>query len=519
MTDPLGPAAHPPFGDTLARLLLDRAACTPDRVLLIWEDSAITTAEIAQAALALATLVRGHGIDAGDTVLTMVEPGPSGIALYLGLALAGAVWVPQAPDARGPSLAHVLAVARPDLVLAHPEAMPHLAAADPTGTARVLPFEGRAWPLAPASMDPASMDPIAPEPGGPDSLHAILFTSGTTGPPKGVRVTDRMLMASAAGCAEASLCDPEDVFLMWEPMHHIGGPQLLAMALVHGPRLVVVPRFSASRFWPLVRQHGVTKLHYLGGILDILLKAPPRPDDARHPIRLAFGGGARPETRRAIRTRFRIPIREVFGMTEASSFTSVDARGTDASIGQVLPWMKAALVDADGAPVAPGAVGEIAVKPRFPGLLTQGYLSDPEATARLLRDGWLYTGDMGRRDAEGNLYFLGRKTDSLRRRGENISAWEVETALARHPDIAETAVVGVPAAIGESDILCFVLMRDGIALDAADLAAWCQQNLPRSHVPRYWKQVEGFDRTPSQRILKTRLDRDPGSAIDIGDPR
>ena len=313
----------------------------------------------------------------------------------------------------------------------------------------------------------------------------------------------------------ASKCDPGDAFLMWEPMHHIGGPQLVIMALVHGARLVVVKRFSASRFWPLVRSEGVNKLHYLGGILEILLKSETRNNEQDHPIVLAFGGGARPETRRDFIQRFSIPIREVFGMTEASSFTTVDVRETEDSIGQVLPWMDADVVAEDGQRVGDNVVGELIVRPRYPGLLTPGYLEDPETTARLFRGEWLCTGDLARRDGQGNYYFLGRKTDSLRRRGENISAWEVETALSAHPDIAETAIVGVHSEIGEADILCFVLMREGRPFDAAAIANWSREHLPRHHVPRYWKPVVHFERTPSQRIKKASLDHGLSDAIDL----
>lgn len=510
VTDVPDAFAVPPFGGTLAALLRDRAERRPDDVLLTWQEEAITVAEIEDAARSLARMLRRRGVGSGDRVLTLVDPGPNYVALFMALALVGAVWVPQAPDAQGPSLAHVLSVVRPVLVIAAPGSVGNLLVAG-AEEAGILEFDGWNWP------DHVRDEPFEPALSEPDSVGAVLFTSGTTGPPKGVIVTERMLLASAAGCAFASKCERGDVFLMWEPMHHIGGPQLFVMALIHAARLVVIKRFSASGFWPTVRDEGVTKLHYLGGILEILLKAAVRPDDRDHPIGLAFGGGCRSETRRDFKERFGIPVREVFGMTEASSFTTVDDRGTPSSIGQVLPWMEVALVGEDCNPVSEGAVGEIAVRPRVPGLLTPGYLGDAAATARLRRGDWLHTGDLGRRDGDGNYFFLGRKTDSLRRRGENISAWEVETALAAHADVAETAILGVPSEIGEADILCLVLMREGAGYDPSALAEWCRKNLPRNQVPRYWKEVAKFERTPSQRIRKDRLNADLTDAADTGD--
>jgi crotonobetaine/carnitine-CoA ligase len=496
----------PPFAATAGTLLLAEARREPGRVLLIHEGAEITVAALAAAALEAAEALQARGLRRGEAVVTMLDPGPAHIAQVLGIALAGALWVPLAPDARGPALAHALGVARPVLVVAAPTAAPRLAEAGyPSGAPRAL-LDGRG-PVAPAPRDLSR----AEAPGDPDAARAVLFTSGTTGPPKGVIVTERMLMASAAGCALASDCRPGDGFLMWEPMHHIGGPQLLLMALACRARLVVVPRFSASRFWADVRRHGVTKLHYLGGILEILLKAPPSPQDRDHPVTLGFGGGCRPETGRAFEARFGVPLREVYGMTEASSFTTVNLAGAEGSVGQPVPWLSVDLAGDDP------ASGEFVVEARVPGLLTPGYLGNPGATARLLRNGRLHSGDFGRRDAAGNFYFAGRMTDSLRHRGQNVSAWEVETALAAHPDIAETAVVGVPAEIGEHDILCHVLMRDGAPFDAAALAAWSRANLPRHQVPRYWKQATGFARTPSQRIRKDLLDSDLADACDVAD--
>ncbi|HIC64746.1 MAG TPA: AMP-dependent synthetase, partial [Paracoccus sp.] len=199
------------------------------------------------------------------------------------------------------------------------------------------------------------------------------------------------------------------------------------------------------------------------------------------------------------------------------SFATINLDGTEGAIGAPVPWFDVELHDASGHVLDGAATGQIVVRERQAGLLTPGYLGDPQASAKLLKDGRLFTGDLARRDRDGHLYFLGRTTDSLRRRGENISAWEVETALAAHPDIAEIAVTGVPSQIGDHDILCHVLLREGVEYDPAALAAWSRENLPRPHVPRYWKRVERFERTPSQRIRKGLLDRDITRAFDLGD--
>jgi crotonobetaine/carnitine-CoA ligase len=194
-------------------------------------------------------------------------------------------------------------------------------------------------------------------------------------------------------------------------------------------------------------------------------------------------------------------------MTESSSFTTCNDNGTHGSVGRPMPWFEVALIDPEGRPVAQGERGEIVVRARDPLALTRGYLDNPEATARTLRDGALHTGDHGSFDAEGNLFFHGRMTDSARIRGENVAAWEVESIAAQHPSVADCAMLGVAAEIGEQEIKLFVQPRDGETLDAPALAAWLSTRLARHQLPRYIAIVPGFERTPSQRIMKHRLSR------------
>lgn len=499
---------QPPFGVTVRALLAQAEA--DDRPVLVAGGETILASELARHARAVAARLLVDGVRPGDRVATALGNGPNHCAIALGAALAGAVWTPVSPDARGPSLVHMLNLTRPRIAFATRQSAALLSEAGYESGA----IETDGWTL------PERTDPVrfAAHSSSPDDVRAILFTSGTSGPPKGVQVTERMLAASAAGCALACDCRDGDAFLMWEPLHHIGGIQILLMALARRVTLVAVERFSASRFWDQVRNHRINKLHYLGGILEILLKAAPSPSDRNHPVELAFGGGCRPEIWKAFQSRFGIPIREVYGMTEASSFTTVNVSGVVGSVGTPVPWLDASICGGSGEELAAGEQGEIVVSASHPGLLTPGYLDNPAATAKLLRGGRLFTGDLGRRDAEGNFHFIGRTTDSLRRRGENISAWEVETALAANPDIAETAVVGVEAEIGEHEILCYVVMRDGRPFDPQTLAAWARSAMPGHHVPRYWKQVDGFERTPSQRIRKDLLARSAEGAADT-DPR
>lgn len=305
-----------------------------------------------------------------------------------------------------------------------------------------------------------------------------------------------------------------DVMFMWEPLYHIGGAQMVVVPLLKRAVLHLVPRFSASRFWDEVIAAGATHLHYLGGILQILLKQQPSAKERAHGVRVAWGGGAPAEIWDAVRDRFGVELRECYGMTEASSFSTANRNGTHGAVGTAMPWFEVTLRGPDGGPVPQGERGEIIVSARDPLALTQGYLDNPEATAKALRGGALHTGDSGSFDTEENLFFHGRMSDSARVRGENVGAWEVESVAAQHPDIADCAMIGVAAEVGEQEIKLFVQPKPGVSLDAAAVSAWLDTRLARHQRPRYIAVVEGFERTPSQRIMKHRLSRGTDDAWD-----
>lgn len=363
--------------------------------------------------------------------------------------------------------------------------------------------------VAKADLNPPSTRPVL------DNLRCVAFTSGTTGPPKGVLMTERMLRACATGAAIVSDVRPQDVYLFWEPIYHNSGAQMCILALMEPITLVVVPRFSASRFWDIIRKNKVTKIHYLGGIIDILLKQPPSADDKSHYVRIAFGGGCRKESWREFEQRFGVKIRECYGLTEASGFTTVNTSGKVGSIGKPFPYFDVQIADDNGVPLKAGLTGEILVRQKEPGLITQGYLKNQEATAAALRGGWLHTGDLGSYDSEGDFYYMGRKKDSIRRRGENVSAWEVESVLNSHPDITESAVIGVDAEIGEQELKAFIVCAAGTPVDPLVIIKWCEPRMPYFQIPRYFAFVDGFKKTPTERIRKETLSNDTNDCWDL----
>ena len=450
-----------------------------------------------------------NGAQPGDRVALMLRNGEMALAMMLAIARIGAIWVPVNTQAVGDNLAYVLAHSDPRIVVAEPDLMPVIAAC---GADLRLAVIVEAGGLPSSRQAAASLSATVPV--GVDAPFAIMYTSGTTGRPKGVLVSHRMLRLAGEAAALVSGARDGDVLYVWEPLFHIGGAQMMVLPLIRDATLVIAERFSASRFWADISASEATHMHFLGGILQILLKQPPAPLDRGHGVRIAWGGGCPKEVWRPFEERFGVAIRECYGMTECSSFTTANLDGPVGSVGKPLPWFDVALVDAAGKPVAPGERGEMVVRERLPGALTRGYFNDPKATARALRNGAFHTGDLASADAAGNLYFHGRMTDSVRVRGENVAAAEVEDVARKHPAVEDCVMIGVAADVGEGAIKLFVKPKAGMSLLPRELSDWLAPRLARYQRPRYIAIVEEFERTPSQRIMKHKLSKRTDDAWD-----
>src|SRR5215213_5803401 len=414
-----------------------------ERVFTRFEGEALSFAHLHDQSGRIAAGLRRLGVGRGDRVAVMLANSPAALALLFALAKSGAVWVPLNVQLRADGLRYILDHAEPRMVIARADLIPLI----------------------------------------------------------------RGCGASLAGATLVAEGEDDGVLYMWEPLYHIGGSQLIVLPLLRRVVLHMVQRFSAGRFFAEVSAAGATHIHFLGGILQILLKQPPSALDRRHGARIAWGGGCPPEVWRAVEDRFGLRVRECYGMTEASSFTTYNDRGVVGSVGRPVPWFSVELLGPDGTPVPAGERGEIVVRSRDPLAITKGYFRNPAATAAALRGGALHTGDLGAWDRDGNLFFHGRMSDSVRVKGENVSAWEVESVAAGHPAVEDCAMIGVAADSGEQDIKLFVKLKAGNALDPASLSGWLAERLAPYQVPRYVSIVPAFERTPSQRIMKHRLSR------------
>ncbi|MBV9018875.1 MAG: AMP-binding protein [Alphaproteobacteria bacterium] len=480
-------------------LFLSRSRNTPEALFARFDGRPITFGTLAGMAEGCAIELRRQAVRRGDRVAVMMRNGPAVLPMIFGLARAGAVWVPINAQLRGPGLAYVLEHCEPALVIADAEVIPTIAqSGGRLGSAKLITGgDIESWFSETAEFD-------APLPM-PEDCLAIFYTSGTTGPPKGVMLSHAMLRFASEAVALVAAPSSGDVLLMWEPLYHIGGAQLLVLPLIRDVTLAMVDRFSARRFWQQAREYGASHIHYLGGILQLLLKQPASALDRAHGVRVAWGGGCPADIWRLFEERFQVEIREAYGMTEASSITTYNHHGVVGSVGRPVPWFEVSLRDPAGNSVAPGERGEIVVHTNHKEALFAGYFRDPDATARALRGGALWTGDLGRFNPDGDLIFLGRISDSVRCRGENVSAWEVERVVAAHPDVEDCAIIGVAADIGEQEIKLFVRPKEGAAIDPAELSRWLGERLAPYQNPRYVAVVESFERTPSQRIAKQTL--------------
>ncbi|MBU8578461.1 AMP-binding protein [Brevibacterium luteolum] len=521
-------------GPALSEALAQLAADDPQRIYLRTRDRSLTVAELNDRVDAAVEALRRHGIDSESRVALAADVGIDHVTLIFALLRLGALWVPTNTQLRGEPLRHhlgdsgatVLIVQRPSILLENvPEtiATKDLGLPDRAGPELVL--------VSPQSLLSENLVPAAGDRG---DACVLMYTSGTTGPPKGALVSETMLRAAVLGTLEVTEPRTGDVFYVWEPLFHIGGAQVVFVPLFCDTTLALVPKFSASRFWRDIVDFDVTHIHYLGGVLQILLQLPPVPEERDNRVRIAWGAGATPEVRKACHSRYAFALHECYGMTEVSSVVTVNRNDPEGGVGALFPWVEIAIdsshrdaSDRDSShlgaveggrfslPGDPPLPGEILVKGRVDGILTAGYLGNAEATEKA-RDGqWFRTGDFGRLDEKGNLHFEGRGSDSIRVRGENVSAWQVESIFGLHPHVDRCAVIGVDAKVGEQEMMLIVTEGEGQVLSPKSLIDWGRGRLAKFQVPRYIKIVSEMPLTPSQRIAKHRLPKDLEGAFDV----
>jgi crotonobetaine/carnitine-CoA ligase len=494
----------------LPRILLEGADQDPGRPLVWFEGTELGRAEVARAALRVAGWLERAGLDAGDRVGLMLGNRPEFYAAWFGTNLAGHPIVPFNLALRGDDLAYQLAHSGVRVLFAERELLPVLSALPtlPPNLRTTVVLGGTApgtltWAEVQAAPEGAVSNACSD-----DGVMEVIYTSGTTSRPKGVIWKHGAMPHIARALARQVGLGDDDRLMTVLPLFHGNAQLSTAMALTTGGSLLLLPRFTASGFWEVARRGGATEVNLLGPVLAMLHGQAARPDDAENPIRTILSAATPAVLHEAFEQRFGVTVIEAYGLTETgiNTVNPVErGRRKLGTIGLAAPYNAVAVLDEDLRPLPAGQPGEICVRPtgEMEKLWRIEYLGDPEATARLWRGGWLHTGDQGVCDAEGFLTFVDRLKDVIRRRGENISSQQVEHVLLAHPAVAEAAVLGVPAAVGEEDVLALVVLRTPAS--AVDLAAFCRERLAEFKVPSLFKVVGVLPKTPTGRVKKAEL--------------
>jgi len=511
MTDSQHVDVPPLSNETIAALLVRRAREQPDQVYCTFGEDATTFAALDARVNQIANLLTAKGLRQGDRVAVMLPGHPDHLFVIFALAKLGLVRVPVNVHLIGAPLAHVFEQLQPQALIADVAYAGVVQVhAD---TLKTVLWRGVAGQGLDACVDqPVTAPDVVVM---PDDIIGLTPSSGTTGLPKGVLKSDRHLRAGPQAILRLTGAGPGDVFLFWEALHHGAGVAVAIAALVGGFRLAMIERFSASRFWDDVRRLDVTHIHYLGSVLPMLLKQPPKDTDREHRVRIAWGGGCPADIWHAFSERFGVAMREGYGLSELITFVTLNPDGPAGSIGKPISYFDVRLTNDAGDAVPVGDAGEITIRATAPGLGFLGYYNQADAEASSRRGEWFCTGDLATQDGDGFLFYAGRKKDMLRRRGINISAWEVERIMSEHDAVEETALIGVPSDLGEDELKLFVRLREGRQLEPLELIKWSAERLPYFQVPRYVTFIAEFPKTPTQRIQKKELSREVRGVWDV----
>jgi carnitine-CoA ligase len=455
----------------------------------------------------VAASLQALGVKQDDFVLSWLPNGPHAIAVWFALNYIGAVYVPVNISYRGRLLAHVIQNSGARLMVADARLAERLTEVETAALEMLITVSGGAAPvlkgircLPEDALLAATDEPCdPPRPIMPWDTHAIIYTSGTTGPSKGVLSSYRHLAATTQALDTVT---SEDRALVNLPLFHVGGTSGVYRMLMRGGSIALVESFETGSFWDTVRKTGVTTMTLLGAMIPFLMKAPPTPRDRDHTLRQAIMVPLA-EDAPEFTARFGVDIYTVFNMTEISC-PILSGKNPDVpkTCGRVRAGFEARVVDENDMEVADGTVGELIVRADEPWTMNHGYNANPEATARAWRNGWFHTGDAFRRDAAGNFFFVDRMKDAIRRRGENISSFEVEAEIGAHPKVRETAVVGVPSEFGEDEVMAILAPVPGADIDPAEVISFLTPRLPHFMVPRYLRFMADLPKTPTQKIEK-----------------
>ena len=515
------PSMPPPEECVLSSMLAAAARDRPDQVFAKFEDGTTWTyADSLALSRQWARGLRALGVSRGDVVLVWLPNGAAMLRAWFAIAQLGAVFAPVNVAYRGDLLEHLVRLSGARVVIAHASLVPRLAELDIDSLKSVIAVGGKATDAMSVrgeqvleAGDPTFDDwPQVM----PWDTHAIICTSGTSGPSKGVLCSN--LHFYTVGCLAVGFMDHEDTCMIHMPMFHIGAAGGIYGAIARRASVAIVEGFSTNRFWDQVTDmHCTTACGMVGSIVPFLASRPASPTDSLRPLRRVLVAPV-DEQLRTLAARHGFEYFTGYGMSELPIPLVGELNGDSLPgyCGRPRSGIECRIVDNHDIEVPDGTVGELIVRSTIPWSISHGYVNNPEATAVAWRNGWFHTGDAFRCGEDGSYYFVDRIKDAIRRRGENISSFEVEKVVLQHPAVIDAAAVPVPSVLGEDEVLVALQLRPGNGLDPSDLIAFLVERMAHFMVPRYVRIFDELPRTPTGKVKKPLL-REQGVTADTWD--
>jgi crotonobetaine/carnitine-CoA ligase len=504
--------AFPPERRNVPDMLRAQAALYGDRALFVCGETRWSYRKTVDIAARTGGLLAAHNIARGDRVAILCGNRPEIMQLVLGSAWIGAVSVPINAAARGFQLQHMLSNSGAKILAIEAEFIDALDGLD----FKALPLE-RIWligePKAALTPRPILIDPLPPAtveaPAAtiaPGDLFAILYTSGTTGLSKGVCCPHAQYFWWAVYTGWQLGIRDGDVLHTPLPLFHTNALNCFFQALLHGATQVAEPKFSVSGFWPALAKSGATVTYLLGAMVPMLLSRAPQPAEKSHKVRVALAPGVPGNYHAEFTERTGVILLDGYGSTESNLIMAsyVDDR-KPGTMGKLVPGMEARIVDDNDEEVPDGEPGELILRADHPFAFATGYFAMPEKTVEAWRNLWLHTGDRVVRDPDGYYRFMDRMKDAIRRRGENISSFEVEQVLIRHPAVALAAVFPVSSDLAEDEVMASIILKEGATATEEELVRYCEGKMSYFAIPRFVEFVTNLPRTENGKVQKFKL--------------
>jgi len=507
-----------PRRTTINAELAARVASDPDGAYLDFMGNAYSARRVDEEAGRLAAALAGIGVGRGDRVASLLDNGPEQVITFFATLRLGAVAVPVNTAYKGEFLRHQLADSGAGVVIVQGDLAGRVAeiaagaselkAAVVVGAADVAITTIQTYEYAAFAATPG--EGVAPSEVVPSDLACLIYTAGTTGPSKGCMLSHNYVVCMAEQIGRAWQRTASDVVWTPLPLFHLNAISIAVVGTLSiGGSASIARRFSVSGFWPEVQRSGATIASMLGSPAILVANAPDHEQQAGHHLRLCAAAPMHPDIDRIWRERFGcVTFSGGFGLTEASLIAALppgieNRPGAAGKANEI--ELEVRLLGDDDLEVARGEVGEICCRPRYPDVMFAGYWNRPADTMSVMRNLWFHTGDLARIDDDGFLYFVDRKKDALRRRGENISSFEMEKTFHAHDLILDVAVHAVPSEMGEDEVKVTAVLQPGAELTEESLCRWAAERVPYFAIPRYIEFRDDLPRNPVGRVLKYEL--------------